>query len=205
MKKILLVLFCFFFLSLNAFQLKINHVQLNSLNNLSNKKNLLPSRISLSSSFYPISTSRYSSNTATITSPSTDSDVKTISTIKKSSMSSSTFNLAKSIIGAGVLSLPGGVSLVSSNPNFFPYAAVLCVIFGLVASYTFKSLGFACDRNKTGNLSEAWRDEVSKKGVSLISISVTALCFLASLAYNIIIGDSFTSLAKVFFHTLLFF
>ena len=36
------------------------------------------------------------------------------------------------------------------------------------------------------------------KSAWLISASITAMCFLASLAYSIIIGDSFTSLAASF-------
>ncbi len=114
-----------------------------------------------------------------------------------SSISTSTFNLAKSIIGAGVLSLPNGVAFFSSDPKALIPSSIICVIFGLVASYTFSSIGKVCQETKSKSFKEAWSNTVNPRSAWMITASITAMCFFASLAYSIIIGDSFSSLAQV--------
>lgn len=61
-----------------------------------------------------------------------------------SSIATSTFNLAKSIIGAGVLAIPGGVAFFSDQPAALIPACSMATIFGLVAAYSFCSLGKIC-------------------------------------------------------------
>jgi hypothetical protein len=114
-----------------------------------------------------------------------------------SSMATSTFNLAKSIIGAGVLSLPNGVAFFSSDPKALIPSSIICVVFGLVAAYSFSSIGKVCKETKSKSFQEAWGNTVDRRSAWTITASITAMCFLASLAYSIIIGDSFASLAKV--------
>ena len=111
---------------------------------------------------------------------------------------SSTFNLAKSVIGAGVLSLPSGIAYFSDSPFAILPASVLCATMGVVAAYSFSLIGKSCDLHKTSSFQETFAKSVSKKFAFLISIGITFKCFFASLAYSIIIGDSFTSLAKTF-------
>jgi amino acid permease len=113
------------------------------------------------------------------------------------SLSASTFNLAKSIIGAGVLSLPSGVAFFADEPSALMPASVICAVFGLVAAYSFSSIGKVCRDTKSKSFQEVWEKTVSPKTAWTISGSITAMCFLASLAYSIFIGDSFTSLAQV--------
>jgi len=110
----------------------------------------------------------------------------------------SIFNLAKSIIGAGVLSLPSGVAFFADDPKALIPSSIICAVFGLAAAYSFSSVGKICQETKSKSFQEAWGNTVSKNSAWVISASITAMCFLASLAYSIIIGDSFTSLAKVF-------
>lgn len=112
-------------------------------------------------------------------------------------IATSTFNLAKSIIGAGVLSLPSGVAFFADQKAALVPSSIICVLFGLVAAYTFSLIGKVCKEHDSTSFQDAWAKSVSPKTAGLISGSITALCFLASLAYSIIIGDSFTSLFKV--------
>ena len=109
----------------------------------------------------------------------------------------SIFNLAKSIIGAGVLSLPSGVAFFSSDPKALIPSSIICAVFGLAAAYSFSSIGRVCRDTKSKSFQEAWANTVNPKSAWMISASITALCLLASLAYSIIIGDSFTALAQV--------
>jgi len=67
---------------------------------------------------------------------------------------------------------------------------------GTISAYSFSSIGKACDIHKTKSFSEAWSKSVSPKTSSIISFMITFKTFFACLAYSIIIGDSFSSLAK---------
>mmetsp|Transcript_53807 Transcript_53807/g.106138 ORF Transcript_53807/g.106138 Transcript_53807/m.106138 type:complete len:483 (+) Transcript_53807:102-1550(+) len=113
-------------------------------------------------------------------------------------IATSTFNLAKSVIGAGVLSLPSGVAFLADEPSALVPAAALCTLFGIVAAYSFSAIGRICKENNAQSFQEAWEKLVSPNSAWLISGSITALCFLASLAYCIIMGDSFSSLFQTF-------
>ena len=110
----------------------------------------------------------------------------------------STFNLAKSIIGAGVLSLPSGVAFFSSSPMALLPASAILTVMGLVAAYTFSLIGRACEQHNATTFQEAWSKSVGPDSAWIISGGITALCFFASLAYSIIIGDSFSALANTF-------
>lgn len=112
-------------------------------------------------------------------------------------ISTSIFNLAKSIIGSGVLSLPSGIAFFADEPSALLPSVVICAIFGLVAAYSFSSIGNVCKEYEATSFQDAWAKSVSPKSAWVISSSITALCFLASLAYSIIIGESFTAMARV--------
>lgn len=110
----------------------------------------------------------------------------------------STFNLAKSIVGAGVLSLPSGIAFFSDAPNAIIPASLLCAVMGVVAAYSFSLIGQACEQHNASSFQDAWAKSVDPNSAWTISAGITAMCFLASIAYSIIIGDSFTSLAATF-------
>ena len=58
-----------------------------------------------------------------------------------------------------------------------------------------------CKDQNSKSFQDAWAKTVSPRTASFISGSITAMCFLASLAYSIIIGDSFTSLFQARLHS----
>ena len=113
-------------------------------------------------------------------------------------MASTTFNIAKSIIGAGVLSLPSGVAFFADQPRALIPASIMTAVMGVVAAYSYSLIGKACEQHNTNSFQEAWERSADPKTAWIISAGITAQCFLASLAYSIIIGDSFTSIAKSF-------
>ncbi len=116
---------------------------------------------------------------------------------KESEISASTFNLAKSIIGAGVLSLPSGVAFFADESSALIPSAVLCSVFGSLAAYSFSTVGKICKEYNAKSFQEAWAKSVSPSSAKVISGVITALTFLAVLAYSIIIGDSFTTVFQV--------
>jgi hypothetical protein len=116
----------------------------------------------------------------------------------QATMANSIFNLAKSIVGCGVLSLPSGIAFFSDAPSAVLPASVLCAAMGVMSAYTFSIIGRACEQHNVNSFQDCWAKSVDEKSAWLISASITTMCFLASLAYSIIIADSFTSLAQSF-------
>lgn len=116
----------------------------------------------------------------------------------EASVASSVFNLAKAIVGCGVLSLPSGIAFFSDAPTAVVPASIVCTAMGMMAAYAFSIIGRACEQHGVTSFQDCWAKSVDEKSAWLISASITTMCFLASLAYSIIIADSFTSLAQSF-------
>jgi hypothetical protein len=73
------------------------------------------------------------------------------------------FNLVKSIVGAGVLSLPAGIAAFGNAPSaIIPAVALICIIGGFSA-YGFSLIGRVC--SYTGGLSYrgAWSESVGEE------------------------------------------
>jgi amino acid permease len=116
----------------------------------------------------------------------------------EATVASSTFNLAKSIIGAGVLSLPSGIAFFADQPAAVIPASIICAVMGLVAAYTFSLIGRACEQHNATSFQDVWAKSVNPKTAWIISTATTAKCALGALSYSIIIGDTFTALANTF-------
>ena len=104
----------------------------------------------------------------------------------QATIATSTFNLAKSVIGAGVLALPSGVAFLADEPSALIPSSLLCAIFGIMSAYSFAVIGKICSDSGSSTFQDAWEKTVNKKSGWLITSSLTALCFLASLTYSII-------------------
>jgi len=127
----------------------------------------------------------------------------TAAAVKKSkggqaTIATSTFNLAKSIVGAGVLSLPSGIAFFADEKAALIPASIMTLVMGIVAAYSFSLIGKSCEQHEATSFQDAWAKSVNPKTAWVISGGITAMCFLASLDYSIIIGDSFSSLASTF-------
>lgn len=116
----------------------------------------------------------------------------------EATIATSTFNLAKSIIGAGVLSLPSALAFFSDEKAVLLPGGLLIVVMGLLSAYTFSLIGQACAQHKVKSYQEAYAKSVDPSTAWIISFGTTCKCALACLAYSIIIGDSFSAMAKTF-------
>ena len=114
----------------------------------------------------------------------------------KASARLSAFNLAKCVGGVGVFALPAGVALFSDSKKAVIPAAALCIALGLVSAYTFSLYGRACAHYKTTTLKETWSKAVGEDTAWIVSFASTLKTLFACLTFSIVIGDSFTSLAK---------
>lgn len=115
-----------------------------------------------------------------------------------SDVPTSVFNLAKTILGAGVLALPSGVAAFSDTSLGLVPASGLLVLMGIMSAYSFASIGHACRLHDTRTFSDAWAKSVGPKYKVVISSVITVKTFFACLAFSIIIGDSFSSIMKSF-------
>ena len=69
----------------------------------------------------------------------------------------------KSIVGAGVLSLPYGVAAFGNNASALAPAIGLIALMGVLSGYTFGLIGRVCQNSNTMSYSDAWDATVGKK------------------------------------------
>jgi amino acid permease len=105
------------------------------------------------------------------------------------------FNLVKSIVGAGVLSLPWGVAVFGNAPSAVVPAIALIAVMGLLSAYTFGLMGRICQRTNTESYADAWNVAVGQKWSPLIAFSCFIDCFAGNLSYSMILADTLVNLA----------
>ncbi|RYH30910.1 hypothetical protein EON65_03950 [archaeon] len=105
-----------------------------------------------------------------------------------STISTSVFNLAKTILGAGVLSLPFGVAAFTDSPQGLIPAIILIVLMGIMSAYSFSSIGKACHEHSARSFSEAWSKSINPQTSGALNFIIIFKTFFACLAYSIIIG-----------------
>jgi amino acid permease len=104
------------------------------------------------------------------------------------------FNLVKSIVGAGVLSLPYGVAYFGNAPGALFPAVSLIAVMGALSAYTFGLIGRVCQRTGTESYAAAWDESVGKKTSWLIAFSCFIDCFAGNLSYSMILSDTLVNL-----------
>jgi hypothetical protein len=105
------------------------------------------------------------------------------------------FNLVKGIVGAGVLTLPSGIAAFGNAPSAAIPAVALIVFIGTLSAYGFALIGRVCSLTGTTSFRDAWSASISKETSFIPAWSVTAKTLCAVLAYSMILGDTFSSLA----------
>jgi len=106
------------------------------------------------------------------------------------------FNLVKSIVGAGVLSLPYGVAAFSSHPSALLPAVTLVTVAGTLSAWTFGWIGRACQATNTESYSDACQVLVpSQLFAKLVAFSCFFDCFVGNLSYSMILADTVQQLA----------
>jgi amino acid permease len=105
------------------------------------------------------------------------------------------FNLVKSIVGAGVLTLPSGIAAFGNAPSAVIPAIGLIALFGIMSGYGFGLIGRVCALTGTTSYRSAWESSVDASTSWIPALSCTLKTIFAALAYSMILGDTFTSLA----------
>jgi len=111
-----------------------------------------------------------------------------------STMPKSIFNLVKSIVGAGVLSLPSGIAAFSNNPSALIPATALIGIIGILSGYGFSLIGRVCHYTDSKSYREAWEKTIDKDTSIIPAAACTFKTTAAILAYSMILADTFKAL-----------
>jgi len=104
------------------------------------------------------------------------------------------FNLVKSIVGAGVLSLPAGIAAFGNAPSAVLPASILIAVIGAISAYGFSLIGRVCAHTKAQSYRDAWDKSVGPKTSWVTAFSSTFSCLFANLAYSMILADTFQNL-----------
>ena len=118
------------------------------------------------------------------------------STDEGASFTTTTFNICKAALGAGVLSLPSGVARMGDVPAALWPASALVIGLGVISAYTFSLTARVCDANDAETLGSAWEKAIGKDSAWVVPSALAALCLGVCAAYGIILGDTFSALAQ---------
>lgn len=114
------------------------------------------------------------------------------------SFQTSTVNLVKNCVGAGVFSLNARVTSISSDSAVLLPTAALIVTMGIWAAYNYNIIGKTCQITKSNSYGEAWRRTVSESSGWIIQAVVIVAPIVTCLANTIVLTDILTLIMKTF-------
>eukprot|EP00804_Cyclotella_cryptica_P021243 CCRYP_001528-RJ/>CCRYP_001528-RJ protein AED:0.22 eAED:0.22 QI:55/0.2/0.16/1/0.4/0.33/6/0/502 len=106
------------------------------------------------------------------------------------SISNEIFNLVKSIVGAGVLSLPAGIATFGNAPTAIIPAVSLITIIGFFSAYGFSLIGRVCSYTGGKSYREAWSESVGEESSWIPAATCTMKTCCAVLSYSMILADT---------------
>mmetsp|Transcript_9540 Transcript_9540/g.15597 ORF Transcript_9540/g.15597 Transcript_9540/m.15597 type:complete len:574 (-) Transcript_9540:94-1815(-) len=113
------------------------------------------------------------------------------------SVSTSIINIAKNIVGSGVLALSFGIASFTAAPaGVWPALAILFSLGGLSA-YTFAIIARIGDEVGANSYQDIWAKVFGKISAILPALTVIFKTAVGGLSYAIILGDSFASIASL--------
>jgi len=113
------------------------------------------------------------------------------------SVSGAVFNLAKNLVGAGVLSLPAGLAAFSASPRaIWPAVLLVTLPLGYISAYGFQLIGRACSETGASDYGEAWARTIGRGSSWVVSATVIVECFGGCIAYAMILGDSLSAILR---------
>ena len=106
-------------------------------------------------------------------------------------------NLAKNIVGSGVLALAAGIAaFADSKAALWPAMAILAFT-GALSAYTYSLIARVGSAVGSSTYRETWTKVFSEKTAVIPDLTVIFMTLVAGLAYSIILGDMFSGVAKL--------
>jgi sodium-coupled neutral amino acid transporter 11 len=115
----------------------------------------------------------------------------------KATMSASIVNLSKNIVGSGVLALASGVAAFSASPIGVVPALAALLVFGGLSAYTFSLIARVGTELGVSSYSDAWGKLFGERASIIPASTIIFKTLVGGLAYCIILGDSFASIASL--------
>jgi amino acid permease len=109
---------------------------------------------------------------------------------KDDGLTAMAINLVKTIVGAGVLSLPASVTTFGDGPSALFPATLLCIAMGSLSAYCFSLIGRVC--NKTGALTfrGAWVISIGEASSWIPAAAITGQTVAFTVAFSMILADT---------------
>lgn len=105
-------------------------------------------------------------------------------------------NIAKNLVGGGVLSLSGGIAIYANSPSAVISAASWIVLMGILLGYFALLIAKVCASTNTTTYRAAWRASMGEKGGLAVSIANSMNPMMGDLAYAAILSQTFQSLLE---------
>ena len=104
--------------------------------------------------------------------------------------------MTKSLVGCGVLSLPGGIALYSNSPLAILSAITWTIVMGIIFGYFCLLIGKLCQITQQTTYRACWENSVgpARPGALIVSIANATKAGLADLAYSTILSQTLVSL-----------
>jgi sodium-coupled neutral amino acid transporter 11 len=109
----------------------------------------------------------------------------------------STMNLAKNIVGSGVLALASGIAAFSASPIAIMPAMALLLFLGGVSLYTFILIARVGNEMGTATYKDTWAKIFGSRLSIIPALTIAFKTYFGGLSYTIILGDSFASIAAL--------
>jgi amino acid permease len=108
----------------------------------------------------------------------------------KASITTSIFNLANNVAGAGILTLAAGKA---SGTGWIP-SIITCVTMAFFSAHTFILIGKACEMTGEKTFKGLWAKAFGSKTAWVVDSMVFIQCFFVSIIYTGLLGDLFSAL-----------
>mmetsp|Transcript_26348 Transcript_26348/g.47528 ORF Transcript_26348/g.47528 Transcript_26348/m.47528 type:complete len:481 (-) Transcript_26348:192-1634(-) len=152
----------------------------------------LPSRHPVASS--RPSAPRIAKNTAAAAAVELNGGDAGVSGTGTASIPNEIFNLVKSLVGAGVLSLPAGIAAFGNAPSAILPATLLISIIGGFSAYGFSLIGRVCSFTGGQSYRDAWSKSVGDSTSWIPAVTCTFKTCCAILSYSMILADTVRAL-----------
>ncbi|CAK9116665.1 unnamed protein product [Durusdinium trenchii] len=108
------------------------------------------------------------------------------------SVSDAGINLAKNLVGSGILSLPAGIAAFASSSSALWVSLLLLGGSAGLSAYTFYLIGKVCQETESASFGAAWEKSV-QSGKWIPQWVCILECFGGAVVYAMVLGDVFSS------------
>jgi amino acid permease len=103
------------------------------------------------------------------------------------------FQSVNNVAGAGILTLPSGMSGTGWVP-----AMIICAVLGALSGHCFSIIGEACELTGEADFKGLWKRTIGQDSAYLVDVMIAVMCLACSVIYSGILGDVFTQLIGQF-------